>query len=280
MNRPSTRRKFLKNSAFLFGAATIADRPNVKADTPNVQGAADSPLAIQQVIDQIIKKCVNTPFKNTVDTIKAGDPSQAVSGIVTTFLATDIVIKKAIELNANFIITHEPTFYNHLDDVKWLNNDPVYQFKRQLLETNKIVVWRFHDYWHSHNPDGIMTGVLIELGWEQYAEKERRQICNVPEQTLANLSAYFKKKLGISKIQMTGDPGMKCRKIAFSVGASGGTSQIHQLAQTGADVVVVGEINEWETCEYVRDAMASGQKKALLVLGHANSEEPGMKYLA
>ncbi len=56
--------------------------------------------------------------------------------------------------------------------------------------------------------------------------------------------------------------------------------QIRQLALTGADVLVVGEISEWETCIYVQDANSAGQKKGLLILGHANSEEAGMKYLA
>ncbi len=275
-----SRRKFLKDSTLFLSAAAAPGQQVARANPQNSAETSDSQLTIQQIIDQIIKKCMNTPFKNTVDTVKSGDPAQKVSGIVTTFLATDKVIKKAGELGANFIITHEPTFYNHLDDVKWLSNDPVYQFKRQLLETNKIVVWRFHDYWHSHKPDGVMTGVLKELGWENYAEKGRQELCTIPEQSLANLSAFFKKKLGISKIQMTGDPAMTCRKVAFSVGAGGGGPQIRQLSQSGADVLVVGEINEWETCEYARDAVFSGQKKALIILGHANSEEAGMKYLA
>jgi putative NIF3 family GTP cyclohydrolase 1 type 2 len=279
MKHSVSRRKFLKDSTLLLSATATAGSQAASA-APQNPAIVDSPLTIQQIIDQIIKKCVDTPFKNTVDTVKSGDPAQKVTGIVTTFLATDKVIKKTGELGANFIITHEPTFYNHLDDVKWLSNDPVYQFKRQLLETNKIVVWRFHDYWHSHKPDGVMTGVLRELGWENIAEKKRREICAIPEQSLSDLIAFFKKKLGISKIQMTGDPAMICRKVAFSVGAAGGGPQILELAQSGADVLVVGEINEWETCEYARDAVFSGQMKALIILGHANSEEPGMKYLA
>jgi putative NIF3 family GTP cyclohydrolase 1 type 2 len=46
------------------------------------------------------------------------------------------------------------------------------------------------------------------------------------------------------------------------------------------DVVVCGETPEWETCEYVRDSAAAGRKKALIVLGHCDSEEAGMEYLA
>ena len=40
-----------------------------------------------------------------------------------------------------------------------------------------------------------------------------------------------------------------------------------------------GEVREWETSEYARDAVAQGRDKALIVLGHAKSEEPGMAYL-
>src|SRR5437868_5610173 len=69
--------------------------------------AAES-LTVQQVIDLILKSIPGAPFKQTVDTIKAGDPSQKVTGIVTTMFATDEVIEKAAKLGANFIIAHEP----------------------------------------------------------------------------------------------------------------------------------------------------------------------------
>jgi hypothetical protein len=46
------------------------------------------------------------------------------------------------------------------------------------------------------------------------------------------------------------------------------------------DVAVCGGINEWDTNEYVSDAMRLGKQKALIVTGHAASEEAGMEYLA
>ena len=72
---------------------------------------------IQDVIDTILDQIPGGRLEETVDTVKCGDPTQPVSGIVTTFLASYDVIKTAIELGANFIITHEPTFYDHPDDV-------------------------------------------------------------------------------------------------------------------------------------------------------------------
>ena len=45
------------------------------------------------------------------------------------------------------------------------------------------------------------------------------------------------------------------------------------------DTLIVGEINEWETNEYIRDAQFAGFNKGLIIMGHAISEEPGMQYL-
>ena len=63
-------------------------------------------------------------------------------------------------------------------------------------------------------------------------------------------------------------------------GAAGGRNQISAASSAKPDVLIVGELSEWETAEYVRDARAAGNKISLIVLGHADSEEPGSKYMA
>ncbi len=287
--RDYPRRDFLKYSGFLLGAGAVSP-----AAGSSTAGAATSPrrlqegsspgdaqqLTIQQVIDLIIRKCVGKPLQQTVDTVKTGDPSRNVRGIVTTFLATCDVIERTAKLGANFIITHEPTFYSHLDETGWLKNDPVYISKRRLIDEHDIVIWRFHDYWHMHKPDGIMTGVLKELGWEGYADPERNNLCTIPAMPLRNLVTILKERLGAKRVQVVGNVEMQCRRVAFLVGAAGGRMQMLSLASPDVDVVVVGEIDEWETSEYARDAVCQKKSKALVILGHANSEEPGMKYLA
>jgi len=45
-------------------------------------------------------------------------------------------------------------------------------------------------------------------------------------------------------------------------------------------LLIIGEAPEWETIEYMRDASQLGQPKALIILGHAISEEAGMEYCA
>jgi len=236
---------------------------------------------IQEVIDTILQAMPKVPLKDTVDTIKSGDPSQPVTGIVTTFLASHAVIQRAIALGANLIITHEPTYYSHRDKVDWLAGDPVYEAKRQLLEENGIVVWRFHDYWHSHQPDGINTGAIRQLGWEQYVESEARScpIFALPPTTVGDLALYLKSRLGSHIVRVVGSLEMVCHRAALAVGASGGQWHIKFLGKEDVDVLIAGEVSEWETVEYVRDASAQGRTLALILVGHVNSEEAGMEYL-
>ena len=90
---------------------------------------------------------------------------------------------RAIDLGANFIIAHEPTFYNHADDTSWLQDDDVYQYKANLLKQHNMAVWRNHDYIHSLVPDGVTMGVLEKLQWKKYAGHDVPNIITLPAAT-------------------------------------------------------------------------------------------------
>ena len=236
-------------------------------------------ITVQQVIDLILKEIPGAPFPQTVDTLKSGNGQQVVTGIVTTMFATIDVIRKAAEFGANFIIAHEPTFYGHTDETQWLERDSVYQYKRGLLDKHNMVVWRFHDYWHSHRPDGVLMGVLTKLGWEKLYNPANPPMVNHAGITLDKLVEHSKKSLGIRQVRYIGDPAQTCKRIALIPGAAGGRAQMQLLMKEKPDVLIVGEVHEWETAEYVRDAQAMGSAMSLIVLGHAESEEPGMEWL-
>ena len=272
------RRAFLKTSGASLAGASLLGMGLLSASgvfSASEQVAGD--LTIQEVIDKIISQIPGGKTEQTVDLIKQGDASARCTGIVTTFMATAEVIKKTADLGANFIITHEPTFYGHLDNTDWLENDPVYQFKKKLIADNGIVVWRFHDYWHRHRPDGILEGFLETVGWKQY--QKEGVVCEVPEATVKDVALHMKKSLGLKRPFIVGDASMKCSKVALLPGAWGGTNQINFFSKNDVELMIVGEVAEWETSEYVRDASFAGMKKALIILGHQVSEEPGMKYL-
>ncbi|MFB3903595.1 MAG: Nif3-like dinuclear metal center hexameric protein [Acidobacteriota bacterium] len=255
---------------FIAGVAAAALSQTVRAN-------AQAPT-IQEVIDRIIKDTTGTPLKQTIDTFKAGDPSRRVTGIATTFLATFEVIKKASEMGANLLITHEPTFYEHADNVDSLLGDPVYDAKKKLIQETRITIWRFHDYWHSHQPDGIIRGLARRLDLKQI-NPDNKRLYEMSPITFEELCNKCKERLQIPRVMAVGDPGMICRRVGLFAGWGGamGPQQIELLSKKGMDVVICGETAEWTSCEYARDATAARLNKGLIVLGHAHSEEPGME---
>jgi putative NIF3 family GTP cyclohydrolase 1 type 2 len=272
-NSPFSRRHFIASTAATVGiGALITSRANASSEK-------SQKMTIKDVIDIIKGSIQFSGGTNTVDTVKAGDVNQPVNGIVTTMFATIEVIRKAVELNANFIIAHEPTFYNHLDETSWLESSDVYKYKLNLLKKHNIVVWRFHDYWHSNKPDGIYMGVLTALGWEKYYDESNTRMLTIPGMKLSDIIALAKSKLDIPTVRYIGDRSHLCSKISLLPGAWGGRNHIQTLTNYKPDLIIVGELQEWETSEYIRDTRAMGIKQSLLVLGHSVSEEPGMKWL-
>lgn len=275
-NKKWDRRKFIGTASALLGASVVTSVPVKGFANEFLQPAT---MTIQDVINLIQKSVPGAPFKSTVDTIKSGNANQPVKGIVTTMFATVDVIEKTAGLGANFIIAHEPSFYNHADETNWLEKDAVYQYKWALLKKHDIVIWRFHDYIHAHQPDGVQRGVQDALGWTQYADSKKPWLVNLPAAPLQSIISHVKKNLGIAHLRFVGDRNQICSKVVIIPGAAGGRMQINAIATENPDLLVVGEINEWETSEYVRDLRASGAKTSLLVLGHVVSEEPGMQWL-
>jgi hypothetical protein len=125
------RRTFVANALATAGAFTLSALP-LAGNASNALSARPA-HTVQDIIDLILQAGGLSPIADTVDTIKSGKGSQVVTGIVTTMFATIRVIEEAVKHKANFIIAHEPTFYNHRDDTAWVKNNTVVDLERRGL---------------------------------------------------------------------------------------------------------------------------------------------------
>ncbi len=241
---------------------------------------AAPPITASEIIARIQKKIGISGDPQTVDTIKAGDPNTPITGIATTFSATLDVLKRAAAAGQNLIVAHEPTFYHGLDSIKGMENDPVLTAKQAFIAEHRMVVFRFHDGWHAREPDGILLGMTKALGWEKYQAADRPHLFTLPENNVATIARTIKDKLRIQTARYVGDPAMRTGKIGLIPGAAGSSRQMEMLRRDDVNILVIGETREWETVEYVRDAVNAGKKKALIILGHVPSEEAGMEECA
>ena len=113
-------------------------------------------------------------------------------------VATLELLKRANAANRNFVIVHEPTFYSsNSDEAQMPGNadDPMVRLKRELIESNGMVVWRFHDHWHAQRPDGIISGMANALGWEKYRNPDNPRLFALPRISLESLARDIRDRL-------------------------------------------------------------------------------------
>ena len=264
-------------------------------------------MKIQEVIDRIKKYSRGvsedgTPINDdtTRDQVLFGTTDKECTGIVTTCFASVEVIRKAKELGANLIISHEALFWNHGDHTDWLEEDQnkVYLRKKALLLEDGITVWRDHDYIHSGLPngkggwyDGIFKGFLYETGLlENYVPKigSSVQYRGMPLElrfengiTVKDLAKKIIDGAGLNGIRTIGNPDTVVHKVAIPMHQIGFADKqtISAINKNDIDCLITMELIDYTTNEYMRDGMMLGDPKAILAVGHFNVEEPGMKYM-
>ena len=235
-------------------------------------------LTAQEVVDRI-KTHVGIPWlEQTRDTFKAGDPKTPVTGIAVTMMATYAVLQRAAANGQNLIITHEPTFYDDPDKAETVaqgEHDPVLAEKRAFVEKHHLVIWRFHDHQHRMQLDQVEQGNARKLGWEKYRDPANQYLFTLPETTVSKLAEEVRAKFGAATVRIVGDRDMKVTRVGLSPGFGGAKKEIAALEMSDLQVLLVGETREWETVEYVADAVSQGRHKALVVLSHVPSEQSG-----
>lgn len=268
-----SRRKFIA-----AGSAALA----AHAALGQTKGA--SPLTAGVVLEKMKRNVgmhwLSDSMKTTVDNLLGGDANTPVHGIATTTMATLDVMRMAVAKGLNMIVSHETPFYKHTDETNDLQNDATMAYKLEYMKKNQLVVLHWHDHWHHRTPDGSAYGMMKEMGWEKYVDPADVKHFTLPPQTLEQFAKMFEQKLQLHNIRVVGKPQMQVSKVYASWGYAKRELVISLLNRPDVDTLVTGESVEWEGIPYVQDMVAMGQKKALVLLGHINSENGGMRYCA
>lgn len=232
--------------------------------------------------------------ETTRDKVLYGDTAQECTGIVTCIWPTVDIIKRARELGANCIISHEAIFWNHGDHQDTVGDTAAFKAKKELLDDWGGAVWRCHDFIHSRVPidtdramaDGIFYGLADKLGWLDYRVGDDRGFCleyEIPETDATELARELVAKLDLNGTRITGDSHARVRRVRIPMHVTGeaksDTQEINETDARGDDCLMTMEFIDFTTCEYIRDAGMLGQNKCAITIGHFNLEEPGMEYM-
>jgi putative NIF3 family GTP cyclohydrolase 1 type 2 len=261
-----------------------------------LRGLSPGTITAQEVVDRIRKKLGGDGTPDPVESFKAGDPTTVVTGIATTSLPTLEVLKAAVKGGANMVIACEPTFFSKGDtptpqvrrfpgapapaaDAAPAPPDPVFTGKAAFIKDHNLVIYRLNDQWRARNPNPFCVGLADVLGWSKYANSTDPSRVTIPETSLDALVMHTKQRLrSRGGLRIIGNPQLRVRTVGFLPGSTPIQAALQLLPQV--DSLLVGEVREWETVEYVRDTVDLGGKKSLIYVGRTVSEDPGMKVCA
>lgn len=214
--------------------------------------------------------------RNRVDGCVYNEEDRDVSKVAVCLIATPDVMKKAAEMGAELIITHENTCHEFLSAQRQ-EIDPVLQKKKKLIQDLDIPIYRIHDHMHFSKADKIHAGFVEQLGLAGEYDGFRTLVLN-ESITITELEKCMCDRLGLKHIRFVGQRDKTVKRISLNAGAWGGMV-FNEVCREDIDVVICGEIDEASTCEYVRDSAQLGVDKALFILGHMGSERSGMSYM-
>jgi len=224
------------------------------------------------------------------DGFKAGDPSTVVKGIGTTAMATLDVLKEAAKANANLIVTYEPTFYGRADGrapstpaggrgpVGVSADDPVVKAKREWIEKNGLVVFRLRDHWQARK-DTMVTALAEALGWSNRRVKPDDALYDIAPAPASETVNLIRTKLKLrGGLRAVGDRRATIRRILIHPGPMTPATMWQRYSEV--DLIVAGEVREWENTHYAADMFTAGEKRVLVTVGRVVSEDPGMRACA
>lgn len=248
-------------------------------------------MQIQEILSRLEQW--HQPFvrEKTRDTVKCGDPGQECTGIAVSVYGSAEVIQKAARQGCNLLISHESIFFGDEFDPKGFLNNKALEQKQALLKQTGMVVYRDHDRIHGmgggpHQEtrvrnDYIFYGIMKELGWENWVQGDPMKPLwyKIPETTVRQLADFLMEKMNLNGIRVVGDLEADVSTVFFAEHCMGHGDQDKINQAVRADVIIPLEICDWTVSAYVRDAVTFGEHKAILEMGHFNTEELGMKYM-
>ena len=234
-------------------------------------------MRAREIREYFLSRSKRVNREHTVDTFKHGDAETEVESVGVTWMLTMDAIDEAERLGVNFVITHEPTFYTHYDDVEEVKDDPMYLAKRRRLDEAGLTVLRLHDCWDGWPEIGVAASLARLLGLRRLKTGDGNpKIYGTQAPTVLDAFARLvRDKLGMDAVQVMGDGEAKVERVGLASGMSGGLVRLRGFVAMKTDVVVAGELINWQDIRYLQD-----NRCPLILTDHAASENPGMRSLA
>lgn len=219
--------------------------------------------------------------ERTVDHIIIGDPEKDVRRVLVTWIASFGAVRAAAEGGFDLLMTHEPTFWVHGNELDNLEDSDVAASKRAFIEEHGLVVLRNHDVWDRFPQVGIPWAWAHHLGFDgepaAVGANGYQHRYDIEPTTLDAFAARVAERtalLGEPLVQVTGDGGRQVSRVGVGTGCA---ANIREFQAMGCDVSLVCDDG---SCYWSVIQRAADEGHPVIRVNHGTSEEPGMVTLA
>jgi putative NIF3 family GTP cyclohydrolase 1 type 2 len=217
-----------------------------------------------------------------VDGFRAGDGDAEVRSVVVAARVSTAVLKRAIALGANLVISRQ-AFLGDSQDRPVSKPEPALAEKLALIESAGLMVLRLQDPRTGPAGRALSEALPREIGLSKplaTVNPATGLVFRTAPTTVLDLIRKIKRTLPTRTVRLVGDPALTVRGVAFAIETNRPNALNPLLARPEVNLLVAGEVHETETTAYVQDAIALGQPKALLLIGPIELEEPAARELA
>lgn len=217
-----------------------------------------------------------------VDGFRAGDADVPTTGVVVAARASTSILKQAVEMGANIVISRT-SFLGDSQDRPVSRPEPALAEKLDFIAKHRLAVLRLQDPRLGPAGRAITAAFATEIGLgEPQPEINPADglIHAVPQALIHDLARRIRATLGTQTMRLVGDAQLKVSGVAIATETNRPNALAPLISRPDVNLLISGEVHETETTAYVMDAIALGQRKAMLLVGAIDMEEPAARALA
>lgn len=232
-------------------------------------------MRIIDILEHFLTRAAWVDPEKTVDQVIVGGSNKDVNRCLVTWMPNMKALGYAADNGYELVICHEPTFWNHFDDIPEAN--PRTAEKLRFIQENNLIILRNHDCWDRWPEVGIpwawakflsIEDQPVEFGQDGY--QHRYDIGSTSLGAFASQIAARCASIGEPLVQVTGDLKQPISKIGIGTGCA---CDIETFIQMGCDCSIVCDDGSiyWANIQ-----MAEDIGHPVIRVNHGTSEEPGM----
>lgn len=224
----------------------------------------------------------------TGDGLFTGRSDLPVTGVGVAVTPTLELLRRAQSRGLNLVVAFESPLYRHPGEAPALppgfpagprlEDDPVYRGKRLFLDRQDLAVYRLQDNLVGPS-DQMIAPLAAALGWTGPASRSDARIYEGPPRPLRAVIDAARQGLGVhGGLRYIGDLDRPVRRVLVVPGTAKVVPAVQALPEV--DLLLTGDLREWEIVEYLFDSRQADMPKALVAVGRRLSLQPGMTSVA